>query len=147
MKPKILLRIAAALMLLHTIGHTFGALSWKNAPNATIARVVREMIVNHFEFMGRSVTVASFYEGYGIGLIGVLLLITILLWFLSNDTENQFSIKYLTVLMVFLLFLGVTEYIYFFFLAAAFTTLAGLCALFALISINRNNKQVLLKNI
>ena len=146
MKPKILLRIAALLMLLHTIGHTFGALGWKNAPNATIARVIREMIVNHFDFMGRSVTVASFFEGYGISLIGVLLLVTILLWFLSNDTENQFSIKYLAVLMLFLIFDGVVEYIYFFPLAAAFTLLAGICALFALINVNRNDKQVSLKN-
>ena len=36
MKPKILLRIASILMLLHTAGHTMGALTWKEAPNAAV---------------------------------------------------------------------------------------------------------------
>jgi len=37
MRPKLLLRIAAGLMFLHTIGHSFGASTWKDAPNAAVA--------------------------------------------------------------------------------------------------------------
>lgn len=146
MKPKLLLRIAAGLMLMHTVGHTFGALTWKDAPNAAIGRVIIAMETEHFEFMGRSVTIASFYEGYGFSMIGILLLITILLWLLSNDTGNMSSAKYLTVFTVFLLFFGIIEYFYFFTLPAAFSILAGLSVLLARINLNRNNNKASPKN-
>src|SRR5947209_1836390 len=102
MKQKISLRIAAGLMLLHTIGHTFGALSWKNAPNEAIRRIITSMQTNAFDFMGRSVTLAHFYEGYGVILIFVLLFISVLLWLLSNETENRLAQRLLIPLTVFL---------------------------------------------
>jgi hypothetical protein len=143
MKSKLLLRIAAILMFLHTAGHTSGSLTWKNAPNSAIAGVITAMQTNRFDFMGRSVSIADFFEGYGIGNIWVLLLITVILWFLASDTENQFSVKYLTAIIIFLFFLAVTEYIYFFPFAAVITLLAGLFALFARIGIaNKSNKSI-----
>jgi hypothetical protein len=143
MKPKLLLRIAAVLMLLHTVGHTLGAITWNEAPNAAIGRIITAMQTDHFLFMGRSVTIASFYEGYGYSMIVVLLLITVLLWFLSNDAGNSSSAKYFVLLTVFLLSIGIIEYFYFFLLPAAFSILAGLCVLFARINLNSDNKQVL----
>jgi hypothetical protein len=127
MNPKLLLRIAAVLMFLHMIGHTFGALSWKDAPNDAISRVITSMQTNHFEFMGRSVTIASFYEGYGFTMIGVLLLISLLLWVLSGETGNRLSARLLPFLAVFLLGMAIVEYLYFFLFAAMFSLLAGLC--------------------
>jgi hypothetical protein len=144
MKPKLLLRIAAILMFLHTIGHTFGALSWKNAPNPLVGQVIAGMQKNHFEFMGRSATLASFYEGYGYMMILVLLLISMLLWLLAAESDSRLSSKLLPVLAVFLLLIAVIEYIYFFPFAAALTSLAGLCTLFSLV--NRENKLNTLKN-
>src|SRR5258708_39676052 len=119
MKPKLLFRIASLLMVLHLIGHTFGALSWKNAPNDTIGRVITSMQTNHFEFMGRSVTLASFYEGYGFLMILVLLLISWLLWLLSGETGSRLSARMLPLLAGFLLLMAIAEYIYFFPFAAA----------------------------
>jgi hypothetical protein len=84
---KIALRIAAILMLLHTAGHTVGALTWKNAPNAHVAAVVTGMEKEHFGFMGRSLTLASFFTGYGYSMIGVLLLVSVLLWLLVCRTK------------------------------------------------------------
>ena len=143
MKPKLLLRIAAVLVLLHTVGHTLGAITWKDAPNAAIGRVITAMQTEHFLFSGRSVTIASFYEGYGYSMIVVLLLITIILWFLSNDAGNRSSAKYLVLFTVFLLSFGIIEYFYFFALPAVLSILAGLCVLFARIGLNRDHKQVL----
>ncbi|HEY4322325.1 MAG TPA: hypothetical protein VGN20_00025 [Mucilaginibacter sp.] len=131
MKPKLLLRIAAALMLLHTIGHTLGALTWKEAPNAAIARVITEMISNRFDFMGRSVTIALFFEGYGITMIFVLLLVSVCLWLFSVDTESRLTQRLTIVFAVFLIAVSITEFIYFFPLAASFSLLAGICSLFA----------------
>jgi hypothetical protein len=127
MKAKLLLRIASILMLLHTAGHTIGALTWKEAPNARVAAVVAGMQNEHFMFMGKSLTLASFFDGYGFGMIGVLLLVSILLWLLSIAADRRIIL----ILGLFLVFLGVNELIYFFPFAAAFSLLAGVCTLIA----------------
>ncbi|MDB5127768.1 hypothetical protein [Mucilaginibacter sp.] len=124
---KIALRIAAVLMLLHTLGHTMGALTWKNAPNARVAAVVTGMENEHFDFMGRSLTLASFFNGYGFIMIGVLLLISILLWLLSSTPVRGIIL----LLGLFLVFMAIVEFIYFFPFAAAFSLLAGISTLFA----------------
>jgi hypothetical protein len=124
---KIALRIAAVLMLLHTLGHTIGALTWKKAPNSRIAAVINGMQTEHFDFMGRSVTLGSFFDGYGFTNIGVLLLLTVLLWLLSTDPNR----KFILLISLFLLFMGIVELIYFFPLAAAISLLAGIFTLYA----------------
>jgi len=118
-------------MLLHAIGHSFGALGWKKAPNEVIGRVIHAMQSNHFAFMGRSVSFGSFYEGYGITMIFVLLLISWLLWLLSYDTNSLLTARLLVAISIFLFLLVVSEYVYFFPFAALFTLLAGICALAA----------------
>jgi len=134
MKPKLLLRIAAILMFLHAIGHTLGALSWKDAPNAAIAQVIKEMETNHFVFMGRSTDIATFYEGYGYIMIVVFLFVSVLLWQLSSG-DNRKSIF---LVAAFLIVFGVIEYIFFFPFAAAFSLLAGICATVALFKYQKN---------
>ncbi|MDB5124853.1 MAG: hypothetical protein JWP94_2982 [Mucilaginibacter sp.] len=131
MKPKLLLRVASVIMLLHTMGHTFGALSWKNAPNAAVAVVIAGMQREHFDFMGRSATVAAFYEGYGIINIFVLLLLSVLLWLLASHATNPAVRGMSAVLGVFMVIMSVCEYIYFFPLAAIMSLIAGVCALLA----------------
>jgi hypothetical protein len=136
MKPTLLLRIASVLMFVHTLGHSFGALSWKEASDAAVSRLIISMQTTHFAFMGRSATLAGFYEGYGLTMIFVLLLISVVLWLLSSAPANDLSIRLLPVFAGFLLFLGIIEYIYFFPFAAGFSLLAGACTLAARI---RNN--------
>jgi hypothetical protein len=143
MKPKLLLRIAAILMFLHTMGHTMGALSWKTAPNPAIGLVIKGMETNHFEFMGRQVTLASFYDGYGFTMVFVFLFISILLWLLSADAGNSLSARLLPVLAVLLLLMGIIEYIYFFPFAAAFSFIAGLCTLASLFAGRAKGRPVL----
>jgi len=123
---KTALRIAAILMLLHTIGHTIGAITWKKAPNLTIQKIVDDMQSNHFIFMGRSVSLGLFFEGYGFIMIGVLLLLTIMLWL-------QPERKFILTIGLFLLFMGVIELIYFFPFAAAFTLGAAIATLYAFV--------------
>ncbi|MDB5131234.1 MAG: hypothetical protein JWR02_983 [Mucilaginibacter sp.] len=131
MKPKLLLRIASVIMLLHTVGHTFGALGWKNAPNTAVANVIAGMEREHFAFMGRSATVAMFYEGYGIMNIFVLILLSILLWLLSGQAANPATRGMSLLLGIFMVIMAVCEYIYFFPLAAIMSLIAGVCALLA----------------
>lgn len=127
MKPKISLRIASILMLLHAFGHTIGALTWKKAPNATVQQVVDGMQSNHFEFMGRSISLGLFFDGYGFIMIGVLLLLTMLLWQLATEPNKRTT----AMLGLFLLFMGVCELIWFFPFAASFSLLAGIITLYA----------------
>ena len=131
MKPKLLLRLAAAVMFLHTIGHSFGALGWNKAPNSAVADVIQGMENNHFAFMGRQVTIAGFYQGYGIALIGVLLLISIVLWTMGGEFERRTTARLLPWMVVFLVFFSVTEWIYFFPLAAIMSMLAALLSAMA----------------
>ena len=142
MTAKLLLRIASILMLLHTIGHTIGALTWKDAPNPAVGQVVSGMQSQHFDFMGRSVTLGGFFEGYGFTMIGVLLLVTIFLWLFSSQSANPLTKSLLPVLALFLLVMGVIEYIYFFPFAAAFSFLAGLCSVVALVVIKRGKATI-----
>lgn len=117
------LRLASILMLLHAIGHTVGALTWKKAPNPTIQGVVNAMESNHFPFMGSSISLGAFFDGYGLIMIGVLLLLTILLWLLP-DRKITLSLS------LFLLFMGIIEVIYFFPFAAAFSIVAAVLTLY-----------------
>jgi len=142
MTAKLLLRIAAILMLLHTIGHTIGALTWKDAPNPAAGQVVSGMQSQHFDFMGRSVTLGGFFEGYGFTMIGVLLLVTIFLWLFSSQSTNPLTKSLLPVLALFLLVMGVIEYIYFFPFAAVFSFLAGLCSVAALVVVKRGKSMI-----
>ena len=135
MKTSLLLRISAILLFLHDVGHTFGALNWKHATDATMAGIIAAMQNNHFIFMGRSATIAAFYDGYGIIMIFVLLLLSVLLWMLAGDTGNAQTKKLLVPLTGFLGIMAVLEYIYFFPFAALFTALAGLLAFFALLGL------------
>jgi len=137
MKPKIFIRISSVLMLLHTAGHAMGALTWKDAPNSTVAKVVSDMQTVHFPFMGRQASLGSFFEGYGVINIFVLLLLTIALWLFSNATDNPLTTKLLPVFAVFLLLMGISEFVYFFPFAAIISMLAGLSALVASIRIGR----------
>jgi len=127
MKPKIPLRIASGLMLLHTIGHTMGALTWKQAPNARVAAVINGMQTEHFDFMGKSVSLGSFFEGYGFSMIGVLLLLTVLLGLQSAAPDRKMVLP----LSLFQLFMAIIEIIYFFPFAAVISLLAGIFTLYA----------------
>jgi len=135
MRPKLLLRIAAILMLLHTIGHSIGALTSSEPPNPRVGLVIKGMETEHFNFMGRTTTISQFYNGYGIITIFVLLLISVQLWLLASI---QNKIMVLT-LAIYLLLTACCEYIYFFPFAALFTLLAGIATLFAYYKIKVNH--------
>jgi len=131
MSSKLLLRVAATMMFLHTIGHSIGALTWKNAPNPAVGQVIRGMEDNHFDFMGKSASLASFFEGYGLTMILVLISITLILWFVSGEAKTPFTTRLLGVLAVFLFAMAIVEFVYFFPLPGVLSSIAGICTLVA----------------
>jgi hypothetical protein len=62
MKPKMLLRIAAIVMVLHLAGHLFGHLTWKTPPTPEQQEVVKEMTTHKFPFMGAVHSMGDYYE-------------------------------------------------------------------------------------
>jgi len=122
---KILLRIAAVIMLLHNVGHTIGATSWKKETAEVNRRAIDAMISNEFEFMGQMTTYARFYDGYGYAAILFLLLFTVVLWILSGN-QSALARQLAIVIAVTLLLWAIMEYMFFFPFAASFSFVAAI---------------------
>jgi hypothetical protein len=129
MKPKLLLRLAGVVMLMHTIGHTMGALTWDHAPNKPVANVLAGMKAEHFDFFGRQVTIAMFYQGYGYSMIGVLLLISVILWRAGSYVNDKMTQSILPFIGIFLIIFAIIEWIYFFPMPAALSSVAAMLTL------------------
>ena len=133
MNPKLLLRTAAIIMLLHAIGHTIGASTWKKTPDVAKQAVIALMTTQKFPFMGVERSMGEYYDGYGFACTLALLLIVAVLWIASNVTPHTTAIvkNILWVLSFILLAWGVDELVFFFPFAAAFTLFSFLLTLVA----------------
>jgi hypothetical protein len=139
MKPAILLRIAAIIMLLHTVGHTFGTLGWKKTTDAKKQEVISQMTDNSFPFMGANHSFGDAMDGYGFTIILALLLECILLWMMASSykTAPQLTKNILVTLGILLLLQGVIELKYFFPLAASFTLVSAVLTLISVTQIKK----------
>lgn len=139
MKPAILLRIAAIIMLLHTVGHTFGTLGWKKTTDPKKQEVISQMTDNNFPFMGANHSFGDAMDGYGFTIILALLLDSKLLWMMARSykTAPQLTRNILIFLGVLLLLQGVLELKYFFPLAASFTLISAALTLIAVSQIKK----------
>jgi hypothetical protein len=133
MNPKVLLRIAAILMLFHTIGHTIGASTWKKTPDVAKQAVIASMTSQKFPFMGTDRSMGEYYDGFSFACTLALLLITAILWITSNVAPHSIALvkNILVVLSIILLAWGIDEMIFFFPFAAAFSLLSFLLTLIA----------------
>jgi len=130
MKPKLLLRIAAILIFVHTVLHTIGFSGWKNAPDPVEKGVIAEMTGHKFPFMGAVHSLADYYDGFGYCCSVALLLIAVVLWLVSNDLSSNSNLAKKIVLAISyaLLLWGIDEYIFFFPFAACITFAACICS-------------------
>ena len=120
---KLLLRIAAMIMLLHAIGHTLAIVTWQNSNSKIPADVIQKMQKTHFLFQGKDATMASFFSVHGYAGAILLLLIVSVLWLLSNFNDKK-STKILWVVALSIVCLAIDELVYFFPMAAAFSFIA-----------------------
>jgi len=127
--PKILLRIAAALMFIHGLGHTIGHSGWKNSTNPAQEGVIRHMTGPKFPFMGVTRSMGEYFDGYGYGCSIGMLLFVLALWFTSGELSGSPTLaKKLTLgTAVCLLAWGIDEIIFFFPFAAGLSLLAAVC--------------------
>jgi hypothetical protein len=134
MKPKLLLRIAAVLMLIHGVLHTMGFSSWKQDPDPARHEVIKQMTGQKLPFMGASHNMGEYYDGFGYASSIALFLIALLLWITSTELSANISLakKIIWTLSFGLLFWAIDEVIYFFPFAATITSLACVCCFWSL---------------
>ncbi len=139
MKPKLLLRIAAILMLVHAIGHTFGTIGWKKATEPEKITVISQMTDHKFPFMGSIHSMGEFYEGFGYACTIALVFISAALWLVAGS-DSDLAKKLALLLGICLLFWGADEIIYFFPAAAAFTFISAILTLISYFNFKRETK-------
>lgn len=136
MKSKLLLRIAAGIQLFHAIGHTTGVISWTTKGDVP-APLVQTMLDTKFEFMGKvGSTMAGFYDGFGYCSTLFLVLVAVLLWLLSSQTDKT-TTKVLWAVGLALTALGGLEIIYFFPMATAFSLISAALVFVSIFLINK----------
>jgi hypothetical protein len=133
MNPKLLLRIASILILIHCILHTFGFSGWKDDPDPARHAVIQLMTGPKLKFMGTYRNMGNYYDGFGYASSIALLLIAVILWVVSGElvSKTMLAAKIMLVISFMLLLWGVDELIFFFPFAAAITLTSSLCCLWA----------------
>lgn len=142
MKPKILLRIAAVLIFIHSVLHTYGFNTWKEAPDPVYKTIVDGMTGHKFPFMGAERSLSNFYEGFGYACSIALFLIAIVLWLVSGETSRSANLakKIIYAVGIALVAWGIDELIYFFPFASAITLTAAVLTLLSGLLMKRNGK-------
>jgi hypothetical protein len=139
MKPKLLLRIAAILILIHGVLHTMGFSQWKQDPDPAKHELIKQMTGQRFPFMGTSRNMGEYYDGFGYAGSIALILIALLLWIVSGELTSNPSLakKVIVVISVSLLAWGTDELIYFFPFAAGLTLVASICGFGSLLGLTK----------
>jgi hypothetical protein len=139
MKPKILLRIAAILILIHGVLHTTGFGQWKSDPDPAKHEVIKQMTGQKFPFMGTSRNMGNYYDGFGYCGSIALILIAVLLWIVSGELSSNPSLakKVILVLSFALLLWAIDETIYFFPFAVGLSLVSSICGFVSLIGLGK----------
>ena len=134
MKAKVLLKIAAGLILIHLIGHGVGHTGWDKPTDPKMMDVVTAMKSHDGEFMGAVHSMADYYKGYSILIFGLYGMSISLLWFASGFVQEHPAIAntILYPIGIAYLFFGIVEFIYFFPFAASISFLAGVLTILAI---------------
>ena len=121
MKAKVLLKIAAGLILIHLFGHGVGHKDWDKPTDPKMMDVVTTMKSHQGEFMGAVHSMADYYNGYSIIDFWFIRHEHCLLWFASGFVREHpaIAIKILYPIGIAYLFFGIVEFIYFFPFAAS----------------------------
>lgn len=140
MSTKILIRLAAALILLHMVGHFFGHLGWDKPEDSKMQDVINTMKSYSADFMGATRSMADYFQGYSFILFGLFGMSMAVLWVISNhiNANATLSKNILLMLGISYIYFGIVEYIYFFTFAATISFSAGLLMVYSSIRLNNN---------
>jgi hypothetical protein len=133
---KLLLRIAAIIMLLHSIGHTVGFSNWQNPKGEVPMDVVQKMKDTHFLVKGKDTTMAASFSGSGYTVSIFLLLIVSILWIFSSRKGKDISTIILLAGLA-ITSLAVVEFIFFFPMVAILSLTAAALVFISLYKMNK----------
>lgn len=143
MNSKILLRIAAALILLHLLGHSVGHFTWDTPDDPNMQQVVNTMKGYSAEFMGAKKSMADYYHGYSLIVFGLFGMTIAIQWLASGfiGKHRQIISKILYPVAFAYLAFGIIEFITFFPFAALLSFMAGILTLLA-ITIGKSGGEI-----
>jgi hypothetical protein len=135
MKPKLFLRIASIAMFFHLLGHTMGQLSSRTTDDPVKREVLDQMTQHKFLFMGTWRSMIDYSDGFSYATSIALLLIAIILWLVSNESDKKSTLGYriLLTLTICLFVWSIDEFIFFFPFAACITLVAAITTMVATI--------------
>jgi hypothetical protein len=137
MTPKLLIRIAAGLVLFFAFGHTVGHTTRHQAEGAqqTVVTMMQDV---RFDFFRNTTSYDGMYNGMSLNLIFTLIAFALVLWFVSNVTNEKPKLALQIVLPIALCVFGfaVTSFLYFFLVPAVTCLLASLALTFAALQLN-----------
>lgn len=141
MRPKLLLRIASALLFFKTFGHTLYVCTWADTTDPVQKEVVRQMTEYNFPFGGTSRSAGDYYSGFGYSLSVAFILIAVLLWMVSGEMNLSAKLpkKIIFTIAITLLAMGVVEVILFFPFIAGLSIVAGALTLTAGLMLKRKS--------
>lgn len=129
MKPQVLLKIASFSTAFFALGHSIGHFTRHQVTDPKALEIQKLMIENKFDMFGVLRSYDENYTGMSFNLIFTLIVFTILLWILSNNTNNE-NLKLvkstLFVIMMCLIGYTITSYLYFFMVPTLTCLLASL---------------------
>ena len=133
MTTKILLRIAALLILVHLLGHTGGHFKWDKPEDQQMQGVVDTMLGYKANFMGATRSMGDYFNGYSLMLFFIFGMTISLLWSVSKfgESEKHVTSRILYPIGVTYVAFGVIEFYYFFPFAAIISLGAGISILLA----------------
>ncbi len=116
MKPKILIRISSILMLIFTIGHSFGHFTRYNTVDLRAISTITAMQMTKIPMDGVDKTYDQFYSGMSLNLSTTVFSLVILLWLLSNlESKHPKVVMQLLIPIFFCVFgFSITGFVYFF---------------------------------
>ena len=134
MKTKLLLRIAAFIILIHLIGHGVGHFTWDKQEDPRMQEVVNSMVGYKTEFMGATRSMGDYFNGYSLIMFFVYGMSISILWHASAFPENQKATtrKMIYPLGIAYVAFGVIEFYNFFPFAAIMSLGAGILILISI---------------
>lgn len=89
MKTKLLVRIAAGLLLFFALGHSIGHFTRHDVTDSKAQEVLKAMTDNKFNMFGQMRSYDENYTGMSLNLIITLIVLATMLCILSNYTTHQ----------------------------------------------------------
>lgn len=140
MKPKVLLRIAAFVILFYAFGHIMGHLTRKETNDPVGKGVITQMEQYKFDVNGSMRSWDDFYEALSLDSAIVLMVFVIIFWMLAGMVEKNQRVVYQLLWPILMCFVGftITKFLYVFMIPTATSLTACIVIIAAMIKLRRS---------